>query len=172
MRVFVLFSLLLALGACAPTVRELPPSSQPFVFETNYDTLFEATLQTVASTRISYLFTRASFVIANADRETGLITAVRLGRNRFSGVGTVGIRRSGFGLGFRSGLVRSGYSTLGGVQADQSLISIVVQPAGEGAASLAYSSTATDVSDLNTANAFMAEVVQRLLVRFGTAAGQ
>lgn len=170
MKVFMFFSLLLVLGACAPAVQELPPA-QPYVFETDYSTLFDATLQAVAITRTSNLFTRASFVIADADRETGLITALRLGRNRVSGVGT-GARRFGvgtgrLGFGFQGGSIGLGFPTLGGAQANETLISIVVRPAGEGAASLAYSSTATDVYDLNIANAFMAEVVQRLLASFG-----
>ncbi len=173
MRIAALLSLLLVLGACAPSVQDLP-SPQPFVFSVDYDTLFDATLQTVASTRISSNFRQASFAVLEADRETGLITAVRLGRSRFSSVGVrsgVGFR---FGTGFRSGVVSvsPGYSTLGNAQTDQALVSIVVRPAGEGAASLAYSSTATDTYDLRVANAFMAEVVQRLLVGLGAATEQ
>ena len=175
MRIAALLSLLLVLGACAPAVRELP-SPQPFVFDVNYDTLFDATLQTVASTRLSANYRQVGFAVVEADRETGLITAVRLGRNRFSGTGAsvrsgVGFR---FGAGFRGGVVSvsPGYSTLRDMQTDQALVSIVVRPAGEGAASLAYSSTATDSYDLRLANAFMAEVVQRLLVGLGAATGE
>ena len=175
MRIAALLSLLLVLGACAPSVQDLP-SPQPFVFSVDYDTLFDATLQTVASTRLSTNFTRASFVVAEADRETGLITAVRLGRTRTSGLG-VGVRTGlSFGSGRRGGLTitpgySSGYSGLN-AQTDQAIISIVVRPAGEGAASLAYSSTATDTYDLRIANAFVAEVVQQLLARLGAGASQ
>ena len=172
MRIAALLSLLLVLGACAPAVQELP-SPQPFVFNVDYNTLFDATLQTVASTRLSTNFRQVSFAVLEADRETGLVTAVRLGRNR-SGASVrsgVGFR---FGAGFRSGVVSvtPGYSTLGSAQTDQAIVSIVVRPAGEGAASLAYSSTATDTYDLRLANAFMAEVVQRLLVGLGAATGE
>ena len=175
MRIAALLSLLLVLGACAPSVQDLP-SPQPFVFSVDYDTLFDATLQTVASTRLSTNFTRASFVVAEADRETGLITAVRLGRTRTSGLG-VGVRTGfSFGSGRRGGLTitpgySSGYSGVN-AQTDQAIISIVVRPAGEGAASLAYSSTATDTYDLRVANAFVAEVVQQLLARLGAGASQ
>lgn len=175
-RVFMLVGLLLVLGACTPAVQELP-SAQPYVFGVDYDTLFDATLQTVASTRVSTFSTRASFAIYEADLETGLINAVRLGRNRVSGVGTAGAGRlhSGvgrLGFGFQSGSISVGFSTLGRTQPDQTLISIVVRPAGEGAASLAYSSTATDSADLRLANIFMAEVIQNLLTRFGTTIDQ
>ena len=102
MRIAALLSLLLVLGACAPSVQDLP-SPQPFVFSVDYDTLFDATLQTVASTRISTNFRQAGFVVAEADRETGLITAVRLGRTRTSGLG-VGVRTGfSFGSGSRRG---------------------------------------------------------------------
>ncbi len=176
MRIAALLSLLLVLGACAPSVQDLP-SPQPFVFSVDYDTLFDATLQTVASTRISTNFRQAGFVVAEADRETGLITAVRLGRTRTSGLG-VGVRTGfSFGSGSRRGGITitpgysSGYSGVN-AQTDQAIISVVVRPAGEGSASLVYSSTATDTYDQRVANAFMAEVVQRLLTGLGAATAQ
>ncbi len=161
LRLFVLFGLVLALGACAPAVQGLPP--QPYVFNVDYDTLFDATLQTVASSRVSTFSTSVGFALEEADRDTGLITAVRLGRSRVTGVGTLGQR---VGLGFRNGSLSVGFSTAG-VQTDRTLLSVVVRPAGAGAASLTYSSTAGSSADLRLADSFMAEVVQTLLARFG-----
>ena len=165
-RIAVLFSLFI-LGACAPTVQA---PNQPYVFSADYDALFDATLQALASARVSSYTGRAGFAIDEADRETGLITAVRLGRSRVTRAGTLGTER--FGLGFQRGSVSFGFSSPNTVQTDQTLLSVVVRPAGDGSASLAYSSTATSAADLRLADTFMAEVVQDLLARFGTAVEQ
>ena len=164
-RVAVLFSLFV-LGACAPTVQA---PNQPYVFSADYDTLFDATLQALASARVSSYTGRAGFAIDAADRATGLITAVRLGRSRVTRTGTLGTERFGFGFGRGSFRIELASPDL---QTDQTLLSVVVRPAGDGAASLAYSSTATSAADLRLADTFMAEVVQNLLARFGTATGQ
>lgn len=163
-RVFVLISLV-ALSACAPAVQA---PNQPYLFSTDYDTLFDATLQTLASARVSSYTGRAGFAIDEADRTTGLITAVRLGRSRVTGAGTLG---EGLGFGFRSGSMSVRFSS-SALQTDRTLLSVVVRPAGAGAASLVYSSTASSAADVRIADAFMAEVVQGLLARFGTAVEQ
>ena len=165
-RVVLLFSLVV-LGACAPTVQA---PNQPYLFNADYDTLFDATLQALASARVSSYAGRAGFAIDGADRATGLITAVRLGRSRVTSVGTLGTERLGFG--FRSGSLSFRFSSPDTVQTDRTLLSVVVRPAGDGAASLAYSSTATSAADVRIADTFMAEVVQSLLARFGTATEQ
>ena len=156
-----LLSLLVLLGACAPAVQ---PPLQPYVFNTDYDTLFDATLQAVASTRVSTFSTRVGFALDTADRDTGLITALRLGRGRV--VGAVGADR--LGLNFRNGSLSFGFSSPGTVRDEQTLLSVVVRPAGTNAASLAYSTTAGNSADLKLADRFIVEVVQALLAEFGT----
>ena len=167
-KVLALFGLILILVACAPTAQEFP-TAQPFVFSTDYESLFAATLQTVTATRVSGPFTRASFAIAEADLDTGLITAVRFRPGRIS---PLGASRSVFSSGFSFSVFSPGALGFSRLPPNETLLSIVIRPAGQNAASLVFSSTSTDARDISIANAFMAEVIQNLLQRFGAAGRQ
>lgn len=169
-RVLTLFSLLLVLAACAPTAQEFP-ATQPFVFSTDYETLFAATMQTVTATRLVGPFTRASFAIAEADLDTGLITAARFRRSTISPLGGA---RFGFssGSGTSFGVFSPGALGYSRASSNETLLSIVIRPAGRNAASLVFSSTSSDAGEIRIANAFMAEVIQKLLLRFGAAGRQ
>jgi hypothetical protein len=154
--------LLVLLGACAPAVRFLPPET-PIVYDVPYDTLFDATLQELTAAYTSAGTARRTFSIEEADRDTGLIRAVRREPTTRANVR------------YRSPDTnpRFGFSLLVPLPitpAEETTITVVVRPEGEGA-SLIYSTQGPDGRISRDAEAVMQRVITRLDERFGSEAG-
>ena len=169
----MLLTALVGLSACTPATRVLPPA-EPLVFETPYDTLFDATLQTMTTAFVSApLGQRYTFAIEEANRDTGLISAVRRsqtstavslrGRARYRYVEDYddeyyddfeGFRFS-FGYGLPARRVRT----------EQTVVTVVVRPVDDDTASLVYSSTSAGTGT-SVGNRFMAQVVDELRLQF------
>ncbi|MDZ7703395.1 MAG: hypothetical protein U5L04_02800 [Trueperaceae bacterium] len=154
--VLLLVLLVALLASCAPRTAPLP--SAPLLFDTDAETLFGATLQSLATTSLeARRGRRYTFAIVEADPDTGLITAVREVRTR------VGVGSSPFYLSERFRLGLTLYTPANSLRRE--IITLVVRPEPSGA-SLAYT-TSSDVGvDSRLANDFMAEVVQSLRARF------
>lgn len=169
----VMLAALVGLSACTPATRALPPA-EPLLFDVPYDTLFDATLQTMTTSFVSApLGQRYTFAIEEADRDTGLISAVR--RSQTSTAVSLRARGryryideyddeyyddfEGFRFSFGYGLpVRR-------VRTEQTIVTVVVRSVGEGTASLVYSSTSMGTGT-SIGNRFMAQVVSELRTQF------
>ena len=161
---------LLALSACAPVTSTLPPE-EPLFFSARYDALFDATLQEMTSTYVRTGGARATFAVTQADRDTGLITAVRTEPRPRSSLSLRGRRyydhdddydhdEEGvfFGPFFRV------YVPVPAPEPERTIVSAVLRPA-DGGATLVYSSSGPN-STSSTANRFMAQVAENLRGRF------
>lgn len=145
------------LAACTPTSGYLPPD-EPLVFEAPYDGFFEATLQAAATSYAAGPGVRYTFAIADADRDTGLITAVRYEREQPTLLGTRRFRDGGLSFNL-------GFSVPGSVR-ERDIVTIVVRPLGDERTALAYSTTDTGGTTSRVANLFMLEVLEKLSARF------
>ena len=164
-RALTFSALLVILAACAPVTSTLPPE-EPLFFSARYDALFDATLQEMTSTYVRSGGSRLTFAIAEADRDTGLITAVRDERGPR---GSVSLRSRPyrdededgvfFGPFFRV------YVPVPVRENERTVVSAVLRPAERGA-TLVYSSTGPDGTASRSADRFMAEVVRDLRERF------
>jgi hypothetical protein len=164
MRLLPIFAVLILLvAACAPVAHPLLPPEEPLVFAADYDALFDATMQEITTSSVRGPDRqRLRFAIAEAERDTGLITAVHGAVH--DGVFTAQRRfvtpDSRFALGLRLdvpfGRPRPGV-----------VITVIVRPEAEGRASLVYSSVAATGAESATGNRFMARVLERLAARFG-----
>ena len=158
-------SLAALLAACTPVTSTLPPE-EPLFFSARYDALFDATLQEMTSTYVRSGGTRLTFAIVEADRDTGLITAVRNERTPRSSV-TLRSRpyrdedEDGvfFGPFFRV------YVPVPAREPERTIVSAVLRPVERGA-TLVYSSTGPGGTSSRSADRFMAEVVRDLRERF------
>ncbi len=158
-------ALLVILAACAPVTSTLPPE-EPLFFSARYDALFDATLQEMTSTYVRSGGTRLTFAIVEADRDTGLITAVRNERSprstvtlrsrRYEDQGEEGVF---FGPFFRV------YVPVPAREPERTIVSAVLRPAERGA-TLVYSSTGPGGTASRSADRFMAQVVEDLRTRF------
>lgn len=161
-----LFPLLLLalLGACAPTtVRYLPPET-PIVYAVPYDTLFDAALQGLTAAYVPAGLSRRTFAIEAAERDTGLIRAVR---PEPSATANLRYRSEDFDhlrLGFNLFVPLPVPST------EETTITVVVRPEGEGA-SLIYSTQGPDGRLSQDAETVMQRVITRLDERFASEAG-
>lgn len=161
MKSFLLLGLTLLLGACAPAARPTPPE-RPIVFAAEYDQLFDATLQELTASYLSRPGQRRiTFAIDQAERDTGLIRAVR----------TTATTTQAHFRGTRRREVRPGLTvrwhirTPARTQEIQEIISVVVRPEAEGRASMIYSSTRRGEASW-VADEFMERVLERLEARF------
>ena len=160
--------LLALLAACAPVTSTLPPE-EPIFFSARYDALFDATLQEMTSTYLRSSGTRITFAVTEANRDTGLVTAVRNERGPRSSISLRGGRYYDrdddrdegvfFGPFFRV------YVPVPVGDSERTLISVVLRPAERGA-TLVYSSSGSSGVTSRTANRFMAQVVENLRERF------
>ena len=159
-------TLLVVLAACAPVTSTLPPE-EPLFFSARYDALFDATLQEMTSTYVRSGGTRLTFAIVEADRDTGLITAVRNERGPRSSISLRSRRYEDhddeggvfFGPFFRV------YVPVPAREPERTVVSAVLRPVERGA-TLVYSSTGPDGTTSRNADRFMAQVVQDLRERF------
>lgn len=161
----VLLLLLLLLAACAPTVRYLPPET-PIVYGVGYNALFDATLQELTAAYLPAATSRRTFSITEADRDTGLITAVRREPGTTANLRYRSQDRQDVGLGF-------GFNLLVPVPVaptQETTITVVVRPEGEGA-SIIYSTQGPDGRSSADAETLMQRVITRLDARFGSEAG-
>ena len=169
----IVLAALVGLPACTPATRVLPPA-EPLLFEVPYDTLFDATLQALTTSFVSApLGQRYTFAVEAADRDTGLISAVRerrsstaislRGRARYRYIDDYDDEYydqfEGFRFSFGYGLPRRRVIT------EQTVVTVVVRPVDSETASLVYSSTSSGTGS-NTGNRFMAEVVAQLRTQF------
>lgn len=157
------FLLLVVLAACVPTTRYLPPDT-PILYPTGYRSLFDATLQELTAAYVPDGLGRRTFSITQADPETGLITAVRNEQGT-----TANLRYrfpdedhdTPFGLGFKL-LVPVPVTPR-----EQTIITIVVRPQGQGA-SIIYSTQGPDGSSSGDAERLMRQIITNLDARFLT----
>ncbi len=159
-------TLLVILAACAPVTSTLPPE-EPLFFSARYNALFDATLQEMTSTYVRSGGTRLTFAIVEADRDTGLITAVRNERSPRSSV-TLRSRRyedQGDEDGVFFGPFFRVYVPVPAREPERTVVSAVLRPVERGA-TLVYSSTGPDGTTSRSADRFMAQVVEDLRERF------
>ena len=162
-------ALLTLLAACAPVTSTLPPE-EPLFFSARYDALFDATLQEIASTYVRSGSERVTFAISEADRDTGLITAVRNEQTPSTSV-TLRSRRYHDDDGDHDGVFYGPFFRfyvpvpVRSRAPERTLISAVLRPVDRGA-TLVYSSTGSDSTASRNADRFMAEVVEGLRERF------
>ena len=166
--------LLVLLAACVPVVGTLPPEN-PIFFNARYDALFDATLQEMTSIYLSLGGTRLIFAITEADRDTGLISAVRNQRGPRSSFSFRGGRYyererdrrddADIGDGFFFGPFFRVYVPVPARESETTLISVVLRPAERGA-TLIYSSSGPNGTASRNADRFMAAVVDNLRERF------
>lgn len=163
------FLVLLALAACVPTTRYLPPDT-PIVYPVPYRTLFDATLQELTAAYVPDQLSRRTYSIFQADPETGLITAVRNERGesvnlnyRFPGYGSSDGDEDTddflYGSGFRLAIPVLVTPPL------RTVITVVVRPQGQ-KASLIYSTQGPDGTSSSDAERLMRLVVGKLDARF------
>jgi hypothetical protein len=158
----ILIALLGLLGACAPAAHTRPPE-EPIVFEADYDTLFDATLQAITTSALpGPAGGRLRFRVAEAERESGLVTAVHGATPDavFTASRRFGSPEVGTTFGLRATL------PLGAVQPDV-FVTAVIRPEQGGRASIVYSSVTRRGLESQTGNRFMARVLARLEARFG-----
>lgn len=166
-------TLLVLLAACAPTAQLYPPEA-PIVYNVPYRTLFDRTLQELTAAYLPDAPLRRPFSVVQADPETGLITAVR---NERGPTATLRYRYPhdadydtgdediyegsgfpfGFGLAFAVPVPAS--------RPEQTLLTVVVRPEGEGA-SLIYSAQDPGGSSSADGVRLMRGVVAKLEARF------
>ncbi len=153
----------LLLAACAPATHPPLPPEEPLVFAADYDALFDATLQAITTSSVRGAERqRLRFSIAEAERDTGLITAVQgaVHDGVFTAQRRFATADPGFTFGFRIdipfGRPRPGIT-----------VTVVIRPVAEGQASLVYSSATATGAESVTGNRFMAQVLERLIARFG-----
>ena len=171
--------LLSLLAACAPTAQLYPPEA-PLVYSVPYRTLFDRTLQELTAAYLPDALERRPFSVTQADPETGLITAVR---NERGPTATLRYRYPydanydvdeedvyegsgfpfGFGLAFAVPVPAS--------RPEQTLLTVVVRPEGEGA-SLIYSAQDPDGSSSEDGVRLMRGVIAQLEARFRTPTAQ
>ncbi len=155
------------LAACAPAIAPALPPEEPLVFQADYDALFDATLQAVTVTSLrGPAGQRLRYVVTEADRDTGLITAVHgtTADALFRARRTFVAPGSDFTFGFRVDV------PIGRTQ-PQHVLSLVVRPEAAGSASLVYSSTTAAGLESALGNSFMARVIGRLNERFAAPVG-
>ena len=160
-----LLLLLIPLAACVPTARYTSPDS-PIVYPVAYRTLFDATLQEIASAYVPDALDRRTFSITQADPDTGLITAVR---NQPSATTTLRYRYDyddddyDYGpwpfFGFNLSV------PVPDREPQQTIITVVIRPEGQGA-SIIYSSQSPSGTSSYDANRLMRAVIARLDARF------
>ena len=159
----LLILLLALLGACAPVTAPQAPS-EPLLFSTDYDSLFDATLQSLAGAYVpAPAGGRYTYAITEASRDTGLITALRESAGRVQGSAQLR-SRDAFSL-------RLLFPVEVPVRR-QSIITTVVRPVSAERASLIYSSTSERGTSSRVADAYMHRVVETLRKRFGTPASE
>jgi hypothetical protein len=157
----IAFLLLVALAACVPTARYLPPDT-PIFYPTGYRSLFSATLQELTAAYVPDGLGRRTFSITQADPETGLITAVR------SEQGTTANLRYRFPDEDQGTVFGLGFNLLVPVPVtpqERTIITIVVRPQGRGA-SIIYSTQGPDGSSSGDAERLMRGVIAKLDARF------
>lgn len=153
--------LLVLLAACVPTTQFYPPGV-PILYPTDYQNLFNTTLQELTAAYVPYQLERHTFSITQADPETGLITAVR---NERGGAANLRYRFPEDDDDFPLGL---GFSLLVPVpitSPEQTIITIVIRRAEPGA-SLIYSTQGPDGTSSRDAERLMRGVVASLNTRF------
>lgn len=156
--------LLVLLAACTPSARYLPPDT-PIVYPVAYRTLFDTVLQELTAAYVPAQLDRRTFSITQADPETGLITAVR---NEPGTTARLSYRYPPvddddrfYGLGLQF-LVPVPVTPR-----EQTTITVVVRPQGEGA-SLIYSTQGPNGTSSAEAERLMRGIVARLDARFLT----
>ncbi len=167
-RLLSLAALLTLLAACTPVTSTLPPE-EPIFFNARYDALFDATLQEMTSTYVRSGGTRLTFAVLEADRDTGLITAVRNERAPRSSISLRSRRYDDHDDDDRDGVFYGPffrvYVPVPAREPERTIVSAVLRPAEQGA-TLVYSSTSPSGTTSRNADRFMAEVVGELRSRF------
>ena len=162
-------TLLVLLAACAPTAQLYPPEA-PLVYGVPYRTLFDRTLQELTAAYLPDALERRPFSITQADPETGLITAVRNERGptatlRYRYPGDIDEEEIYEGSGFPFGFGLAFAVPVPASRPEQTLLTVVVRPEGEGA-SLIYSAQDPDGSSSEDGVRLMRGVIARLEARF------
>jgi uncharacterized protein YcfL len=156
-------ALLVLLVACAPTTTRYLPPDTPIVYNTSYGALFSATLQELTAADIPAFGTRETFSIAEAERDTGLITAVH---NERRTTATFSYRlpeddeNIPFGFGLRL------FLPVAVAPPEQTVITVVVRPVGRNRASIIYSTQGPNGQSSLEAERLMREVIENLDARF------
>jgi hypothetical protein len=155
-RVLSLLGLLL-LAACTPATYAPYPPETPILYPASYDQLFDTTLKALASTYVPTSYSRLTFAISSAEKETGLI------RLRREDLQTAWLRQGEVRIDDERlfiDLDRAYYLTV------ESLITLVLRPEGPDTASLVYSTSNSWGTSSEVANAFMARVIAKLDAEF------
>ena len=163
--------LLSLLAACAPTAQLYPPEA-PIFYPVPYRTLFDRTLQELTAAYLPDALERRPFSVTQANPETGLITAVRNERGkaatlRYRYPGDVDEEDIYEGSGFPFGFGLAFAVPVPASRPEQTLLTVVVRPEGEGA-SLIYSAQDPDGSSSEDGVRLMRGVIARLEARFRT----
>jgi len=157
MKRYTTAALLVLLASCVPSARPLPPDT-PIVYNVPYEELFSATLQELTAAQLPAYGSVITFSIAEANKETGLITAVHNERQTKAAFTYRTPDDAIFGLGLRFSVPVT--------TREQTVITIVLRPEGRGRASIIYSTQGPDGRSSPQAERIMRQVIAGLDERF------